>query len=133
MKNIVDLLNESLVIEGKLNTPAFIKAIRDLDKEVSNKDIVPILKGNKFNPVWLKAATSRGWEDLGVDPKGVMLSNEDKVIWGRILNDIKVKEIDDVVDWINDNIDDIRYELADADDPFSIAMDIFPVFYDEEV
>lgn len=133
MKNIVDLLNESLVTEGKLNTPTFIKAIRDLDKEVSNKDIVPILKGNKFNPVWLKAATSRGWEDLGVDPKGVMLSNEDKVIWGRILNDIKVKEIDDVVDWINDNIDDIRYELADADDPFSIAMDIFPVFYDEEV
>ena len=53
-----------------------------------------------------------------------MLSNSEKTIWGRILSDITVKRVDDVVGWINDNIDDIRYELSDADDPFSIVMDV---------
>lgn len=133
MKNLTDMLNECLLTESKLNKANFTKAIKDLDAEVEGQDLVPILKGNNFNPTWLKAATSDGWENLGVDPSGTMLSNSDKTIWGRILSDVDVKRIDDVVRWINDNINDIRYELSDADDPFSIAIDVFPVFYNSEV
>ena len=133
MKSLADYLTESLLTESKLNKANFTKAIKDLDDEVKDQDLVPILKGNNFNPVWLKAATSDGWENLGVDPSGTMLSNSDKTLWSRILSDVNVKKIDDVVKWINDNIDDIRYELSDADDPFSIAMDVFPVFYNSEV
>lgn len=133
MKDLKDLLNESLITEGILNKANFTKAIKDLDAEVEDQDLVPILKGNNFNPVWLKAATSDGWENLGVDPNGEMLSNSERTIWSEILHDTNVKKIDDVVKWINKNIDDIRYELSDADDPFSIAMDVFPVFYNSEV
>lgn len=133
MKDLKDFLSESLITESSLNKANFIRALKELDDECEDQDMVTILKGNNFNPTWLKAATSKGWENLGVDPSGNMLSNSEKTIWSRILSDITVKRVDDVVEWINDNIDDIRYELSDADDPFSIAMDVFPVFYNSEV
>ena len=132
MKNLKDFLNESLLTESRLSSTNFIKAIRELDKECEGQDIVPILKGNDFNPVWLKAATSDGWENLGVDPNDIMLSNSEKTVWSRILKDIKVKRVNDVVRWINDNIDDIIYELS-GEDPINIAIDVLPVFYNNEV
>ena len=61
-----------------------------------------------------------------------MLSNSEKTVWSRILKDIKVKRVNDVVRWINDNIDDIIYELS-GEDPINIVMDVLPVFYNNEV
>ena len=70
MKDLKEFLNESLVKEGfGAECPAirvWIKELKDYDDEMkANIDAIPILKGNKINPMWLRKATANGWEYEG--------------------------------------------------------------------
>lgn len=118
--DLKDFLNESLN-EGFGSFPSkrdWLSALKEFSDELSLT--IPVVKGNKFNPAWLKKATSNGWEYEG--------DNSSRTLWARIIAATDVKKIEDVLDWLEDNWDSIQYELADSDDAFSNCMDIFPTF-----
>ena len=120
LKDLKEFLNESLIKEGFGDCPPvreWIKALKEYSAEVGG---IPVLKGNKINPQWLKKATARGWEYEG--------NNADCLIWNRLMGEIDPTSLDDIVDWLSENWDDIQIDLADSEEMVSNCMDIFPYF-----
>lgn len=121
--DLKDFLNESLVKEGfGAECPAvrvWLKELKEYDDEMeASISAIPILKGNKINPMWLKKATARGWEYED--------NNSQCLIWDSLLRDITPESLDDIIDWLSENWDNL--DLADPDDTYSCILDIFPTF-----